>query len=72
MTYFHFRYEKTSFKMWIVNRLYIVLTQPEDIEYVLTNPKLQKKSNEYVVLTESVMGQGIFSIEDIKKWKSNR
>jgi len=49
-----------------------VLTQPEDIELVLTNPKLQKKSKEYLVLQESIMGQGIFSIDDIKKWKNNR
>jgi len=50
----------------------MVLTRPEDIEMVLTNPKLQKKSKEYLVLQESIMGQGIFSIDDIKKWKSNR
>lgn len=58
--------------MWICNRLYIVLTRPEDIEFVLFNPKLQKKAKEYKVLTESVMGQGIFSIKDTTKWKSNR
>jgi len=49
-----------------------VLTRPEDIEIVLTDPKLQKKSKEYLVLQESIMGQGIFSIDDIKKWKNNR
>lgn len=58
--------------MWIFNKVYIVLTQPEDIELVLTNSKLQKKSSEYSVLQESLMGQGVFSINDIKKWKSNR
>jgi len=66
------RYEKSSFKVWVLNNLYIVLTRPEDIELVLTNPKLQKKAKEYLVLQESIMGQGIFSIDDIKKWKSNR
>jgi len=66
------RYEKSLFKVWVLNNLYIVLTRPEDIEMVLTNPKLQKKSKEYLVLQESIMGQGIFSIDDIKKWKSNR
>jgi cytochrome P450 family 4 len=49
-----------------------VLTQPEEIEFVLTNPKLIKKAAEYKVLRESIMGQGIFSIEDTKKWKHNR
>jgi len=49
-----------------------VLTQPEDIELVLTHPKLQKKAKEYLVLQESIMGQGIFSIDDIKKWKNHR
>jgi len=67
-----YRYEKSLFKVWVLNNLYIVLTRPEDIEMVLTNPKLQKKSKEYLVLQESIMGQGIFSIDDIKKWKSNR
>ncbi|XP_026809782.1 cytochrome P450 4C1-like isoform X1 [Rhopalosiphum maidis] len=66
------KYEKSLFKVWVLNNLYIVLTRPEDIELVLTNPKLQKKSKEYLVLQESIMGQGIFSIDDIKKWKSNR
>lgn len=66
------RYEKSLFKVWVLNNLYIVLTRPEDIELVLTNPKLQKKAKEYLVLQESIMGQGIFSIDDIKKWKSNR
>jgi len=66
------RYEKSLFKVWVLNNLYIVLTRPEDIEMVLTNPQLQKKSKEYLVLQESIMGQGIFSIDDIKKWKSNR
>jgi len=49
-----------------------VLTQPEDIELVLTNSKLQKKAKEYSVLQESIMGQGIFSIDDMKKWKTHR
>jgi len=49
-----------------------MLTQPEDIEFVLTHPSLQRKSKEYMVLQESIMGQGIFSIDDIKKWKNNR
>lgn len=66
------RYEKSLFKVWVLNNLYIVLTRPEDIELVLTNPKLQKKAKEYLVLQESIMGQGIFSIDDIKKWKNNR
>ncbi|KAF0770087.1 cytochrome P450 4C1-like [Aphis craccivora] len=66
------KYEKSLFKVWVLNNLYIVLTRPEDIELVLTNPKLQKKAKEYLVLQESIMGQGIFSIDDIKKWKSNR
>lgn len=68
----HFRYEKSLFKAWVCNNLYIILTKPEDIEFVLTNPKLQRKSKEYLVLQESIMGQGIFSIDDIKKWKTNR
>lgn len=66
------RYEKSLFKMWICNQLYIILTQPKDIELVLTNPKLQKKAKEYLVLQESIMGQGIFTVDDIKKWKTNR
>ncbi|VVC29239.1 Hypothetical protein CINCED_3A013937 [Cinara cedri] len=66
------KYKGSLFKIWVCNHLYIVLTDPEDIELVLTNPKLQKKSKEYLVLQESIMGQGIFSISDIKKWKNNR
>lgn len=68
----NFRYEKSLFKLWVCNSLYVMLTQPEDIEFVLKNPKLQKKSKEYLVLQESIMGQGIFSINDIHKWKKNR
>lgn len=67
-----YRFEKSMFKAWVFNHLYIAITQPEDIEFVLTNQKLQKKSKEYLVLQESIMGQGIFSIDDIKKWKHNR
>lgn len=60
------------FKLWVCGKVYIILTQPEDIEFVLTNSKLQKKASEYSVIQESIMGQGIFSIDDVKKWKSNR
>ncbi|VVC25919.1 Cytochrome P450,Cytochrome P450, E-class, group IV [Cinara cedri] len=65
-------YEKSLFKVWLFDRLLIVLTQPEDIEFVFTNPKLQKKSKEYSILRESIMGQGIFTNDDIQKWKNNR
>jgi len=52
--------------------LYIVLTRPEDIELVISNPKFLRKSKDYMVLQESIMGQGIFSIDNIEKWKNNR
>lgn len=68
----NYRYDKSMFKVWLLHRLYIVLTQPENIEFLLTNPKLQKKSEEYSILNESIMGQGIFSNNNIKKWKNNR
>lgn len=68
----YFRYEQSIFKFWICNNLYIVITRPEDIEFVLNNPKLLLKSKEYKVAEESIMGQGIFSISDIDKWKKNR
>lgn len=68
----YFRYEKSLFKLWFCNNLYIVITKPEDVELVFNNPKLQKKSKEYLVLQESIMGQGLFTINDIKKWKNNR
>lgn len=67
-----FRNEKSLFKCWLVNNLYIVLTRPEDIELVLSNPKFLQKGKEYSVLQESIMGQGIFSIEDVNKWKNHR
>jgi len=60
------------FKAWLFNKLYIVLTRPEDIEFILASPKFLKKSTEYRVLQQSIMGQGIFTIEDINKWKINR
>jgi len=60
------------FKLWLFSKLYIVLTLPEDIEFVLTNPKFLRKSKEYMVLQQSIMGQGIFTIDDINKWKINR
>lgn len=60
------------FKFWICNNLYIVITKPEDIEFVLNCPKLLLKSREYKVIQESIMGQGIFSINDLDKWKINR
>ncbi|XP_025192993.1 cytochrome P450 4C1 isoform X5 [Melanaphis sacchari] len=65
-------YEKSLFKGWLLNNLYIVLTRPEDIEFVLTSPKFLRKSKEYNVLQQSIMGQGIFTTDDIKKWKVNR
>ncbi|XP_026805956.1 cytochrome P450 4C1-like [Rhopalosiphum maidis] len=65
-------YEKSIFKAWLLNKLYIILTRPEDVEFVLTNPKFLRKSKEYKVMQQSIMGQGIFTIDDIKKWKVNR
>ncbi|XP_050542875.1 cytochrome P450 4C1-like isoform X2 [Daktulosphaira vitifoliae] len=65
-------YEKTTIKTWIFNYLYVFLTNAEDIEEVITNPKFKRKSREYLVLQESIMGQGIFSIDNINQWKSNR
>ncbi|KAF0767926.1 cytochrome P450 4C1-like [Aphis craccivora] len=44
----------------------------EDIELVLSNQTFLRKSKDYIVLQESIMGQGIFSIDDIEKWKNNR
>jgi len=67
-----YRYEKHIAKFWLFNNLYIVLTRLEDIELVLSNPKFLRKSKDYMVLQESIMGQGIFSIDDIGKWKNNR
>lgn len=29
-------------------------------------------ANDYKVLNESIMSEGIFTIDDIKKWKNNR
>ncbi|XP_025418931.1 cytochrome P450 4C1-like isoform X2 [Sipha flava] len=58
--------------MWVGPKLCIVITRPIDIEFVMTNPKLNKKSVEYSILRESIMGQGIFSINDTIKWKYNR
>lgn len=58
--------------MWILNNLYIFITQPEDIEFVLNNPKLQLKSKEYKAIQESAFGQGIFSNDDIDKWRKHR
>lgn len=68
----YFRYEQSMFKFWIFNNLYIIVTQPEDIKFVLNNPKLLLKSKEYKVVQDNVGGQGIFSINDIHKWKENR
>ncbi|XP_025192988.1 cytochrome P450 4C1 isoform X3 [Melanaphis sacchari] len=65
-------YEKFIIKFWLFNNLYIVLTRLEDIKLVLSNPKCLRKSKDYMVLQESIMGQGIFSIDDIEKWKNNR
>jgi len=60
------------FRVWLFSKLYIILTLPEDIEFVLTNPKFLRKSKEYMVMQQSIMGQGIFTIDDINKWKVNR
>ncbi|XP_022172371.1 cytochrome P450 4C1-like isoform X2 [Myzus persicae] len=65
-------YEKSLFKAWLLNKLYIILTRPEDIEFVLTSPKFLRKAKEYMVMQQSIMGQGIFTIDDINKWKVNR
>ncbi|XP_060875829.1 cytochrome P450 4C1-like [Metopolophium dirhodum] len=65
-------YEKHIVKFWLFNNLYIVLTRHQDIELILSNPKFLRKSKDYMVLQESIMGQGIFSIDDIGKWKNNR
>lgn len=60
------------FKFWICNTLYIVITQPKDIEFVLNNSKLLLKGKEYNVVQDSVGGLGIFATDDIDKWKKNR
>jgi len=49
-----------------------MLTQPEDIEFILTHPKLQRKAKGYAIYRESVLGEGIFANDDVEKWKKNR
>ncbi|XP_050545533.1 cytochrome P450 4c21-like isoform X2 [Daktulosphaira vitifoliae] len=66
------RFGKSTFKIWILDNLYIFPTKPEDIEIILNNTMLFKKSNDYLVLKESIMSQGIFSSEKYHKWKTNR
>lgn len=48
------------------------MTRPEDIEFVLNHPKLQKKGEEYLVVKESIGSHGLFAIDDIPQWKKNR
>jgi len=69
---FYRTYEKSLFKGRIFNHVFIFLTQPEDIEFVLNNPKLRLKSREYSIIQQSIMGEGIFTISDMNKWKHNR
>ncbi|XP_050429236.1 cytochrome P450 4C1-like isoform X2 [Adelges cooleyi] len=65
-------YEKSLFKVWVLDNLYICLTKPEDVETVLTNSNLFKKSKEYKVVSESILGDGIFSNTNFDEWKKNR
>lgn len=67
-----YRYEKSLFKVWVLDNLYICLTKPEDVETVLTNSNLFKKSKEYKVVSESILGDGIFSNTNFDEWKKNR
>lgn len=55
--------------MWLFDHLVIVLTKPEDIEKVLKNPRLLKRSKEYSVFEEF---KGIHSNNNIDEWKHNR
>ncbi|XP_050436889.1 cytochrome P450 4c21-like isoform X2 [Adelges cooleyi] len=66
------KYENSLYKSWIFDRLYIFLNKPEDVEAVLTNPDLFKKSKEYDVINESIMGDGIFTTKIYPEWKKNR
>ncbi|XP_050426995.1 cytochrome P450 4C1-like [Adelges cooleyi] len=66
------KYENTLFKGWFFNHLIVFPNKPEDVEAVLTNTNLFQKSKLYNVLTESIMGDGIFTNRMFHEWKMNR
>ncbi|XP_050444443.1 cytochrome P450 4C1-like [Adelges cooleyi] len=66
------KYEYTLHKWWVLNSLVVFLNKPEDVEAVLTNPNLFQKGRVYNVLSESIMGDGIFTNRMFHEWKMNR
>lgn len=53
------KYEGTS-RIWLGDRLFILVSDPKDIEIVLNSSKLIEK-NEIYTLFENVLGKGLFT-----------
>ncbi|CAO1297746.1 unnamed protein product [Diamesa tonsa] len=58
------------FRLWLANKLLIFITDPKDVEAVLTNIKLITKSDEYEFL-KPWLGTGLLTSTG-KKWSSRR
>ncbi|CAO1368310.1 unnamed protein product [Diamesa serratosioi] len=58
------------FRLWLANKLIIFVTDPKDIEAILTNTKLITKSDEYDFM-KPWLGTGLLTSTG-KKWSSRR
>ncbi|XP_039275212.1 cytochrome P450 4V2 isoform X1 [Nilaparvata lugens] len=58
-------------RIWLLNELCVILTKPKDIEVVLGNVKIFKKSGHYAMM-KRLMGQGLFTADDFAVWRRHR
>ncbi|CAH0382195.1 unnamed protein product [Bemisia tabaci] len=61
-----------NFKVWALNKVCLIITNPDDIGLTLGSPHFRVKSNSYAIPQEGIMGHGLFTIDNMTLWKKNR
>ncbi|XP_050542515.1 cytochrome P450 4c3-like isoform X2 [Daktulosphaira vitifoliae] len=56
----------------MLNHLFVYIFDPEEIKEVLNNPEIFKKSKDYVIIKDSIFGNGLFTEQDITLWRKYR
>ncbi|RZF39244.1 hypothetical protein LSTR_LSTR010338 [Laodelphax striatellus] len=64
-------YHGAPCRIWVLSELCVILTKPKDIEVVLGNVKIFKKSDHYAMM-KRLMGQGLFTADDFGVWRRHR
>lgn len=69
---FFCRMRGANFKVWALNKVCLIITNPDDIGLTLGSPHFRVKSNSYAIPQEGIMGHGLFTIDNMTLWKKNR